>query len=429
MPISIAIDGYSGTGKSTLAKQLSEKLGFVYLDTGALYRAVTVKILENMGKNYDAGAIDSLLKSTKIRVEQSPDGNQIFLDNKNITARIREPEISDMVSKVAAEPVVRSFLIKIQRKNANKQNVVLEGRDIGTVVLPKAKFKIFLIANIEERAERRWKELKDGGIDLSLDEVKKNLEERDNRDTSRKNSPLKKAHNAFIIDSSKTTPEEKLNIALGFVRNKLLNEKQLFHKFYKFATLLILKFFCRITYHYENKGALKHFAGIVISNHCSNLDPPIVGNAFDSHLHYFGKSSLLENIFLKYFLAPCNIIPVDRSNVSPKSIRTVLRFLEERKSILIFPEGTRSTDGEIKTGKTGAGMIAKRAKKPILPVYVSGSYKVLPKGAHFPKFSKVSVYVGTPYELDGTMDNSRQVYDDISNQMIEKIKSLRDMPQ
>lgn len=426
MPISIAIDGYSGTGKSTLAKQLAEKLGFVYLDTGALYRAVTVKVLKNMGKNYDPEAIGSLLKSTEIRVEQTPDGNRIFLDNKNITTRIREPEIADMVSKISAEPSVRSYLIKIQRKNAEKQNVVLEGRDIGTVVLPKAKFKIFLVANIEERAKRRCRELKDSGIDISLDEVKKNLEERDNRDTSRKNSPLKKALGAFVIDSSKITPEEKLDIALGFVRNKLLSEKQLSHRIYKILSLLILKIFFRITYRYENKDAAKNFTGIVISNHCSNLDPPIIGNALNTHLYYFGKSSLLQNVFLRLFMAPCNVIPVDRDNVSPRSIRTVLRFLKELKSILIFPEGTRSTDGEIKTGKTGAGMIAKRSKKNILPIYISGTYKALPKGTYFPKFSKISVYVGTPYKLDDTKDNSRQIYDEISNHMVKKIKLLRD---
>ncbi len=426
MPISIAIDGYSGTGKSTLAKQLAEKLGFVYLDTGALYRAVTVKILKNMGKNYDPQAISSLLKSTEIRVEQSPDGNQIFLDTENITTRIREPEIADMVSKVAAEPSVRSYLIKIQRKNAKKQNVVLEGRDIGTVVLPKAKFKIFLVANIKERAERRWNELKDSGIDIALEKVKKNLEERDNRDTSRKNSPLKKPIGAFVIDSSKITPEEKLDIALGFVRNRVLSEKQFSHRVYKKLSLLVLKIFFRITYHYENEDAVKNFTGIVISNHCSNLDPPIIGNALNTHLYYFGKSSLLKNVFLRIFMAPCNVIPVDRNNASPKSIRTVLRFLKGLKSILIFPEGTRSTDGEIKSGKTGAGMIAKRANKSILPIYISGTYKALPKDTYFPTIAKISVYVGIPYKLDDTKGNSRQIYDEVSNQMIEKIKSLRD---
>ena len=428
MSINIAIDGCSGSGKSTLAKQLAEKLGYIYIDTGALYRAITLKVLKEIGENFTEKQLKKILKSTKIKIVHAKDGNLVYLDGQDVSDNIREPKISNFVSIVAKQPVVRTYLVAIQRKNAKKANSILDGRDIGTVVLPKADIKIFLTANLKERAKRRWQELKDKSINISLKEVEENLEQRDLHDSSRQTSPLKKADEAVEVDSSSTTPEEKLEIVLNIIQNRLWEKRNYTHRLFRYICFLFFKTFFRIEFLYENYEPLKSFSGLVASNHCSNLDPVAVGLSVPFHCFYFAKESLMRNFIAHKILTICNCIAINRSSPTPKSIKTVIRKLKENKSVVVFPEGTRSPDGIIKEGKIGAGMFAYRSGSPVLPAYVAGSYEAFPKSRKIFKPTKVHVVVGTPYFPNKKHLNdisTKEQYKNISNEMIKKIKDLK----
>ncbi|NSW76607.1 MAG: (d)CMP kinase [Candidatus Atribacteria bacterium] len=206
----IAIDGPAGAGKSTVARGVAKKLGYLYLDTGALYRALTLHFLR---KGLDPGIpnLENVLSEVNISLESSGDGTKVVLNGEDVTVLIRSPEVDRMVSRVAESKGVRDFLRGIQRTLALSKPSVVEGRDIGTVILPEADLKIFLTAKPEVRAYRRWLELRARGNTVDYKRVLKNILERDMIDSSRQHAPLKKADDAVLIDTSFLTIEEVIH--------------------------------------------------------------------------------------------------------------------------------------------------------------------------------------------------------------------------
>lgn len=206
----IAIDGPAGAGKSTVARGVAKKLGYLYLDTGALYRALTLHFLR---KGLDPGAanLENVLSGVNISLESSGDGTKVVLNGEDVTVLIRSPEVDRMVSRVAESKGVRDFLRGIQRTLALSKPSVVEGRDIGTVILPEADLKIFLTAKPEVRAYRRWLELRTRGNTVDYKRVLKNILERDMIDSNRQYAPLKKADDAVLIDTSFLTIEEVIH--------------------------------------------------------------------------------------------------------------------------------------------------------------------------------------------------------------------------
>ncbi|MCR5028506.1 MAG: (d)CMP kinase [Fibrobacter sp.] len=205
--IIIAIDGPSGTGKSTTAKIVAKDLGITYLDTGAMYRAITFAALEKGVAPTDKAGIDQLLQSTKIRFD---DSNQIVINGVNREKEIRGKQVSEAVSPYSAIPEVRSVLTQWQREIAGERSCILDGRDIGTVVFPNADFKFFLVTDLKVRAERRYQECLQKGIAMTLEEIEKNLAERDRIDSSRATAPLKKADDAIEIDTTQLSIEQQV---------------------------------------------------------------------------------------------------------------------------------------------------------------------------------------------------------------------------
>lgn len=206
----IAIDGPAGAGKSTVARGVAKKLGYLYLDTGALYRALTLHFLR---KGLDPGIanLENVLSEVDISLESSGDGTKVVLNGEDVTVLIRSPEVDRMVSRVAESKGVRDFLRGIQRTLALSKPSVVEGRDIGTVILPEADLKIFLTAKPEVRAYRRWLELRARGNTVDYKRVLKNILERDMIDSTRQYAPLKKADDAVLIDTSFLTIEEVIH--------------------------------------------------------------------------------------------------------------------------------------------------------------------------------------------------------------------------
>ena len=211
----IAIDGPAGSGKSTIAKLIAEDLGLVYLDTGAMYRLVTLKAL-NDGI---LGNLDKIIKMLdKLRIDIKENG--FYLDDINVREEIRKPVVSENVSDIAAIREVREKMVDLQRKFSESKNVILDGRDIGTVVFPNADIKIFLIADAKERANRRYKELLEKGENVKIEEIYENILKRDKIDSTRKESPLKKANDAIEVDTTSKNIEEVKNEILYIIKQK-----------------------------------------------------------------------------------------------------------------------------------------------------------------------------------------------------------------
>lgn len=219
---SIAIDGPSGAGKSTLAKRLAARLGFLYVDTGAIYRTVGLYVARKGGCCDKPDEVISKLPELKISMHYGEDGLQhMTLNGEDVTHDIRKNEVSRYASLVSAIPEVRAFLLDMQRDLANKHSVIMDGRDIGTVVLPQADVKIFLTASAEKRAERRYKELAEKGENLALSEVLLQMIERDHADETRAAAPLKKAADAIELDTSALNLEESLEALYTIVKERL----------------------------------------------------------------------------------------------------------------------------------------------------------------------------------------------------------------
>ena len=224
--ITIAIDGYSSTGKSTVAKQLADWLEYVYIDTGAMYRAVTLYALEHNFISKEKFDKEGLIKSlSEIQLDfrkKSPTHKaEIFLNQQNVEDKIRTLHVSEFVSPVATISEVRKKLVEQQQKMGSEKGVVMDGRDIGTVVLPNADLKIFMNASAKERAKRRYQELVERGEKVTYDDVLRNVEERDRIDTTRKDSPLQKAADAIEIDNSEMNLEDQFHIILQLAKDRI----------------------------------------------------------------------------------------------------------------------------------------------------------------------------------------------------------------
>ncbi len=221
--IIIAIDGHSSCGKSTLAKTLGKALGYAYISTGDMYRAVTLYFIENQVDIGDAEAVSAALKKINLEFKLRPEGNCIFLNGRNVDKEIRTMAVNELVSPVATISAVRRAMVSQQQAMGEAKGIVMDGRDIGTVVFPNAELIIFLTAEVEERARRRYIELIEKGMDVNFETVKHNLEERDCIDSSRKDSPLVKAERAVVVDNTHLNHEQQLEFVLGMVKKKLEN--------------------------------------------------------------------------------------------------------------------------------------------------------------------------------------------------------------
>ena len=222
---SVAIDGPGGAGKSTLAKALAGRLGFVYVETGAIYRALGLAVQRAGLDSKDAPAVLTLLSQLSIRLQYTEDGQQrIILNGEDVTETIRSPDIGRLASDVSAIAEVRRFLLRMQRETAAEHHVVMDGRDIGTVVLPDADVKIFLTASQEERVRRRWVQFQSKGKDLTLEQVAAELSYRDSQDESRSSAPLKQAPDAVLVDTTGLTEIQSLDLLENLVREKLQSQ-------------------------------------------------------------------------------------------------------------------------------------------------------------------------------------------------------------
>ncbi|MBD3232132.1 MAG: (d)CMP kinase [candidate division Zixibacteria bacterium] len=216
----IAIDGPAGSGKSTTAKAIAHKLGLKFIDTGAMYRAITLKFIQSDVDLSDIDKLKKILGETRIDFKESEDQLSVYMDGVDVTESIRSKEVTELVSQVSVIPEVRNALVPVQRKLAEGEDVVAEGRDIGTVVFPEAELKIFMVASETERAKRRLKEMQEKRIKIDYEEVQESIKMRDTIDSTRVHSPLTKAPDAVEVDTTNLTFEEQVNLIITLYKSR-----------------------------------------------------------------------------------------------------------------------------------------------------------------------------------------------------------------
>lgn len=220
MGFNIAIDGPAGAGKSTIAKRVAKELGFIYVDTGAMYRAIALYFLQNQIDASDEETVREALNGIQVSIAYENGEQQILLNGENVTGSIRREEVGNMASVTSAYPAVRKKLLSLQQELAASADVIMDGRDIGTCVLPKAPLKIYLTASVKTRAKRRFEELTEKKIPCNIEEICKDIEERDYRDMHRDVSPLCQAEDAVLVDSSDMTIQEVTDAIVGYARER-----------------------------------------------------------------------------------------------------------------------------------------------------------------------------------------------------------------
>ena len=218
MGYNVAIDGPAGAGKSTIAKLVAKKKGYIYVDTGAMYRGLAIHFLKKKADPEDRQAVAEACRAAEVTIGYEDGVQQIYLNGENVTGMLRTEEVGNMASKTSAIPEVREKLLELQRSLAREKDVIMDGRDIGTNILPNADVKIYLTASVETRARRRYDELKEKGTDCSLDEIARDIRERDERDMTREIAPLKKAEDAILVDSSDMTIQQVVDEICGYCR-------------------------------------------------------------------------------------------------------------------------------------------------------------------------------------------------------------------
>lgn len=222
MPIAVALDGPAGAGKSSIAKKAAKALDYIYIDTGALYRTIGLAAARRNVEPIPSNEVEKLLSEIKVDLTFNEQGEQIvLLDNEDVSGLIRTPEASMMASKISAIPAVRAYLLDLQRSMAKSQNVIMDGRDIGTVVLPDAQVKIFLTASAEVRAERRYKELVEKGMNVNYDDILNDVIERDYNDTHRETAPLKPADGCIIVNTTDIDFEQSVEKIISVIKENV----------------------------------------------------------------------------------------------------------------------------------------------------------------------------------------------------------------
>lgn len=400
MLLTVAIDGPVGAGKSSVADGVAQELGILHLDTGAMYRAFAWQALREGVDTSDAQALCELTKRSLPHVEYSEGRQRTFIGDTDVTDLIRTPEVSMAASSVSKVPGVRAAMVARQQELAAKQSMLLDGRDIGTRVLPNATIKFYLTATPEIRAKRRFDEQQAKGDQTPYEDVLRDVLKRDEQDMTRKADPLRPAQDAQIIDSSYMGREQVIRDLVRRVRMKQgvrpRGEEKctLMYQAAKVFSAFMFRTLMPITYHgLENLQMDAPY--ILIGNHKSMMDPLAVAwHCYRYQVRFLGKRELTKNPFARWMFHNMLMIPVDRHNMDMSAIRQCLSTLKNGHVLGIFPEGTRYKEGVMEDLESGVSMIAMMGKVPLLPVLIAPRLR---------PFHHSHVYVGTPLYLNELM--------------------------
>lgn len=429
----IAIDGPSGTGKSTVAKGVALRLHYTFFDTGAMYRSFAWKVREKGIDPADAEKVAAEVASFRFEIRTTPQGERAyFVDGTEVTEAIRSREISTISSQIAAYPSVRKSMVKMQRQFGRSCDAVFEGRDMGTVVFPDADLKIFLTARPTVRAERRYRELlskfPDLSEPLSPQQILQEMSERDKNDSTRSVSPLKQAEDAILIDTSDLTIDEVIEKIIRLRPKKkrpIASMKFSYWMVHSLARLFFKTFFRLKIYGAER---VRPGPGLLIANHTSFYDPPVLSISCSEEVHFLAKESLFKVPLLGRLIRVLNTHPVSRDATDIHVLRQMIGLLGEGKKVIIFPEGRRSPDGQLRPFERGFAFLAQKSKCTIFPAFIEGTYEAWPITQKWPRlFGKMTCVFGSPIEWDEFEDlPKREAEQALAEKCSDTIKNLRD---
>ena len=422
----IALDGPSGAGKSTVAKAVAKRLGIIYVDTGALYRSIGLYVLRAGVAKDDKEKIIPMLSDIKLDLSFKDNTQSVILNGEDVSSLIRTGEIAMYASAVSAIPEVREFLLETQRKIARENSVIMDGRDIGTVIIPDAEVKIFMVASAEARAERRYKELIAKGEECTLESVLADIKKRDTDDSTRAVAPAIPAEDAIFLDNSDINEEQTVDKVLEIIeeKSKKKTKKQL-NRFYRVMRAIFGNIF-KVIYRIKPKNTEKEVFDkpfIVCANHTSMLDVGALVMGMKNQIRFMAKKEAFKVPFLRGFIKSMGAFPVDRKGGDVAAIKKTISMLKEGECIGIFPQGTRipyvnPRETEV---KDGVGMIASRAGVGIVPVFIKN------KSGKLKPFCRNTVIIGdyiSPEEIAFPNLSGKEKYKAISEYVFDKICSL-----
>lgn len=395
MSFIVAIDGTAGTGKGTIADIIAKKYGFLNVDTGAMFRCVTLMMLKKSVSVDEEDKIKELLEKIQIEFKEENGEQLVFLNGIDVTKEIRTQEVNDIISEVSKIKIVRQKLLELQRNLAQGQNVVMEGRDIGTTVFPNANVKIFLDASPEERARRRVRQNEEKGIVCSYEEVLESVKNRDKIDSTRELSPLKKADDAIYIDGTNLNVHELEAKVTKIIEKQMKKEKialnetdpikktknvikqydkpqdSWWKKFQRRVIWNVLRGYYKTFYHVEVRG-LENIPEdrpfILCGNHVEFIYVPVPVVFNTRKVNFIAKAELFKNPFLARLGRLFDVIPVKRGKQDVDSMKNSLKVLAKGEVLGLFPEGTRNGIAKKVKVKNGAAFMSLRTGHPLLPV-------------------------------------------------------------
>ena len=449
MSFVVAIDGPAGSGKGTITKLVGQKEDLINIDTGAMYRCVTLNMLNEKIDLEDTEKIKELLENINIEFKTENGEDKVYLNKKDVSKQIREENVNAIVSQVSHLIEVRENITNLSRKVAEGKNVIMEGRDIGTNVFPNAEIKIYLDATPEERATRRMKQNQEKGIESTYEEILENIKFRDNNDKTSDVAPLKQAEDAIYVDTTNLKISEVVDKICEIIessekwKKKQLTKKELremkkqersskkfdkntdsiWTKFQRRVIWGFLRGFYRVFYRVKIEGTEnvpKEGAFILCGNHIDFMKVPVVVVYCPRKVNFMGKIELFNNSFLARLGELFDVIPVKRGKQDVDAMKKSLKVLNSKEGLGIFPEGTtKGLEKGVKV-KNGAAFMALRTGKPIVPVGVEVTKKPFPKIiVRYGKALDYSQYKSKTPEKENL--------DKVTSEMMEKIIGLANL--
>lgn len=424
MSFIIAIDGPAGTGKGTVTKILSKKFNLANIDTGATYRCVTLDMINKGIKLDELDKIKELLENIQIDLKVENGKQLVFLNGKEVTKEIRSKEVSGMVSQVSSIKEVRLSMVDLQRKMAEGKNVIMEGRDIGTYVFPTADVKIYLDADLEERAKRRFKQNEEEGIKMSYADVIENIKKRDENDKQKEIGALKVARDAEVVDSTSMSINEVVREITAIIKKKQKDIKMqekiyrerketAWKKFVRKFVKVTLGIVYRIAFRVKITGQVPDEGAYVLCcNHINYLDAAAIVLFNKRKVNFVAKEDLFTHGILMWLGHLFDVIPIKRDMQDIEAMKRCLKVLKNGELLGIFPEGTRKGMEKNMKAKNGAAFMAMKAKVKVIPIGIHGTFK---------PFSKVYMNYGEPIDLSGY---TKETIDEATEKIMDTIVML-----
>lgn len=433
MAFIVAIDGPAGTGKGTVTERISKKKKLLNIDTGATYRCVTLAMQRKNIQLDELEKIKELLDQIDINMENQNGTQRFFLDGEDVSEEIRSKEVTKMVSQVSSIKEVRIKMVDLQRKLAEGKDVIMEGRDIGTYVFPKADVKIYLDADEEERARRRVKQNQEKGINMSYEEVLENIRKRDENDKNKEMGALKVAEDATVIDTTNLTIDEvvkKVEELIEQKKTKIKKEEKLekvayyerketrWKKFLRGSIKGFLAGLYHIAFHVKVTGKVPdEGAYIICANHINYLDAAAIILLNKRKVRFVAKEDLYRFGILAWLGHLFDIIPIKRNKQDLESMKRCMKALKNGELLGIFPEGTRKGLAKNQKVKNGAAFMALRTNTKVIPVGIHGKFKFR---------SKIYINYGEPLDFSELKDkaNDKEVMEEVSKKIMDQIIQL-----